>query len=96
MNTNVTLEFGIQESGSLKRLLLLIVVVFSCEKNKIDFQLNEKTYNMWREFIKPTSQELAWAKIPWRSTFYDGLIDSDHENKPLLLWVMNGHPLGCT
>jgi hypothetical protein len=80
----------------LKRLLLLIVVVFSCEKNKIDFQINENTYNMWREFIKPTSQELAWAKIPWRSTFYDGLIDSDHEKKPLLLWVMNGHPLGCT
>ena len=51
---------------------------------------------MWREFIKPTSQELAWTKIPWRSTFYDGLIDSDHEQKPLLLWVMNGHPLGCT
>ena len=80
----------------MKRLLLLIVVVFSCQKNKIDFQLNENTYNMWREFIKPTSQELAWAKIPWRSTFYDGLIDSDHEKKPLLLWVMNGHPLGCT
>ena len=80
----------------MKRLLLLIVVVFSCEKNKIDFQLNENTYNMWREFIKPTSQELSWAKIPWRSTFYDGLIDADHEQRPLLLWVMNGHPLGCT
>ena len=51
---------------------------------------------MWREFIKPTSSELSWAKIPWRSTFYDGLIDSDHQKKPLLLWVMNGHPLGCT
>jgi len=51
---------------------------------------------MWQEFIKPTKKELAWAQIPWRSTFYDGLIDSDHEQKPLLLWVMNGHPLGCT
>ena len=46
--------------------------------------------------IKPTKEELAWAQIPWRSTFYDGLIDSDREQKPLLLWVMNGHPLGCT
>ena len=51
---------------------------------------------MWKDFIKPTEKELAWAHIPWRSTFYDGLIDADNSQKPLLLWVMNGHPLGCT
>ena len=54
------------------------------------------TYDMWQEYIKPTNDELAWAEIPWRSTFYDGLVESDREQKPLLLWVMNGHPLGCT
>ncbi|MED5553863.1 MAG: hypothetical protein VX530_02180 [Candidatus Neomarinimicrobiota bacterium] len=80
----------------MKRLLLLIVIFFSCVKNKQEFQLNDGTYNMWQDFIKPTSDELAWAQIPWRSTFYDVLIDSDHQQKPLLLWVMNGHPLGCT
>tara|TARA_B100000941_G_scaffold151559_1_gene107404 strand:- start:1466 stop:1621 length:156 start_codon:yes stop_codon:yes gene_type:complete len=51
---------------------------------------------MWKDFIKPTKKELAWAQIPWRTTFYDGIIDADKFNKPLLLWVMNGHPLGCT
>ena len=80
----------------MKRLLLLIVILFSCAKNKQEYQLNDSTYNMWKEFIKPTKEELAWAQIPWRSTFYDGLIDSDRQQKPLLLWVMNGHPLGCT
>ena len=76
--------------------LLLIVFILSCEDRIQQFQLNDRTYNMWQEFIKPTKKELAWAQIPWRSTFYDGLIDSEHEQKPLLLWVMNGHPLGCT
>ena len=79
----------------MKRLLL-IVFLFGCEDYSQEFQLNDRTYNMWQEFIKPTKEELAWAQIPWRSTFYDGLIDSDREQKPLLLWVMNGHPLGCT
>jgi len=51
---------------------------------------------MWRDFIKPTKEEMAWSEIPWKTTFYDGLIESDKEQKPLLLWVMNGHPLGCT
>ena len=80
----------------MKRLLLLIAILFSCAKNKQEYLLNDMTYNMWKEFIKPTKEELAWAQIPWRSTFYDGLIDSDRQQKPLLLWVMNGHPLGCT
>ncbi|SVC86250.1 uncharacterized protein METZ01_LOCUS339104 [marine metagenome] len=80
----------------MKRLLLLIVILFCCTKHKQEFQLTDRTYNMWQEFIKPTSEELAWAQIPWRSNFYDGLVDSDHQQKPLLLWVMNGHPLGCT
>ena len=51
---------------------------------------------MWHDFIKPTREEIAWAQIPWLTTFYDGLVESDRTQKPLLLWVMNGHPLGCT
>jgi len=70
--------------------------LFACSKKQTPFHLNENTYQMWQDFIKPTKKELAWAKIPWRSTFYDGLIDSDRDQKPLLLWAMNGHPLGCT
>ena len=79
----------------MKRLLLLISL-YGCIQNQQPFNLNEITYDMWKEFIKPTKDELAWAEIPWRSTFYDGLVESNREQKPLLLWVMNGHPLGCT
>ena len=79
----------------MKKLLLLISL-YGCIQNQQPFNLNEITYDMWKEFIKPTKDELAWAEIPWRSTFYDGLVESDREQKPLLLWVMNGHPLGCT
>ena len=79
----------------MKKLLLLIFL-YACTQNQQPFDLNEMTYYMWQEFIKPTKDELAWAEIPWRSTFYDGLVESDRAQKPLLLWVMNGHPLGCT
>tara|TARA_S200000501_G_scaffold339530_1_gene347237 strand:- start:2384 stop:2623 length:240 start_codon:yes stop_codon:yes gene_type:complete len=79
----------------LKKLLLLIAI-YGCTQNQQPFDLNKNTYGMWQEFIRPTKDELAWAEIPWRRTFYDGLVESDREQKPLLLWVMNGHPLGCT
>ena len=74
----------------------MLIILYGCKQNHQPFDLNEMTYDMWQEFIKPTKDELAWAEIPWRSTFYDGLVESDREQKPLLLWVMNGHPLGCT
>ena len=80
----------------MKKILFIIVFILSCSKNEDKFFLNTDNYNMWKDFIKPTEKELAWTQIPWRSTFYDGLIDADNSQKPLLLWVMNGHPLGCT
>ena len=79
----------------MKKLLLLIAI-YGCTQNQQPFDLNKNTYGMWQEFIRPTKDELAWAEIPWIRTFYDGLVESDREQKPLLLWVMNGHPLGCT
>jgi len=51
---------------------------------------------MWRDYIQPTEQELAWSSIPWRSSFQEGLIEAAAKQKPMLLWAMNGHPLGCT
>ena len=80
----------------MNKILFIIIIFLSCSGNKKEFSLTTINYNMWKDFIKPTEKELAWAQIPWRTTFYDGLIDADKFNKPLLLWVMNGHPLGCT
>tara|TARA_A100001015_G_C15026072_1_gene730563 strand:+ start:2921 stop:3163 length:243 start_codon:yes stop_codon:yes gene_type:complete len=80
----------------LGRFLLLALLIFGCKIEQKPFHLNKNTYPMWQDFIQPTRKELAWAQIPWLSTFYDGLIKSNKDQQPLLLWVMNGHPLGCT
>ena len=50
----------------------------------------------WRQSIRPTQRELAYQSIPWLATFEAGVRASATEGKPLLLWLMNGHPLGCT
>ena len=68
----------------------------SCNTNKEQFSLTSKSYEMWRNYITPTKNESLWKSIPWRSSFREGLIDADEDQKPLLLWAMNGHPLGCT
>jgi hypothetical protein len=50
----------------------------------------------WRAYLLPTGSEAAFEELPWRATFADGLRSADEAGMPLLLWVMNGHPLGCT
>ena len=67
--------------------------MLGCKVEREPFYLGKGTYKMWHDFIKPTRKEIAWAQIPWLTTFYDGLVESDRTQKPLLLWVMNGHPL---
>jgi len=61
-----------------------------------DIGLNDENYEVWRDHISPDSSELAWEQIPWLTTFKDGILAADAAAKPLLLWTMNGHPLGCT
>ncbi len=57
--------------------------------------LDDSTFAEWREYLTPTEPEMCWRTIPWRETFQQAVRDSQIEGKPILLWAMNGHPLGC-
>ncbi len=59
-------------------------------------RLTEDNFTAWQTYLRANDAELAWKTIPWHLTFGDGIRSADAEGKPLLLWVMNGHPLGCT
>ena len=58
--------------------------------------LDASTADAWGSYVRPDEADAAWRQIPWRTTFSDGLRDAAAETKPLLLWGMNGHPLGAT
>jgi hypothetical protein len=46
--------------------------------------------------IKPTSGEDKWTQIPWLTSLWEARKRAAAEGKPILLWEMDGHPLGCT
>jgi len=46
--------------------------------------------------IKPQSAEEAWSKIPWMTSLWEARQKAAAAGKPILLWEMDGHPLGCT
>jgi len=53
-------------------------------------------FDAWREHLRPGADELSWEAIPWKASLAEGVGVAAAVEKPLLLWVMNGHPLGCT
>jgi hypothetical protein len=46
--------------------------------------------------IKPRATEDAWARIPWMTSLWEARQKAAVQGKPILLWEMDGHPLGCT
>ena len=45
--------------------------------------------------IKPLPREQKWAEIPWKASLWEARELAAREGKPILLWEMDGHPLGC-
>ena len=37
-----------------------------------------------------------WQTIPWKTDLLEARAFAAKEGKPVFLWSMNGHPLGCT
>ena len=57
--------------------------------------LSEPEYRRLLEQLKPSEDEL-WRTIPWRINLLDAQRDSAGQQKPIFIWAMDGHPLGCT
>jgi hypothetical protein len=46
--------------------------------------------------VKPAAGEDRWTGIPWRTSLWQAREEAAKTGKPILLWEMDGHPLGCT
>ncbi|MAW75929.1 MAG: hypothetical protein CMJ95_00870 [Planctomycetes bacterium] len=42
------------------------------------------------------SSEVPWRTIPWKISLLDAQRASVSQKKPIFIWAMDGHPLGCT
>src|SRR4051812_17076520 len=49
-----------------------------------------------QKLIRPSAGEDRWAAIPWHTSLWEARKVAAKEGKPILLWEMDGHPLGCT
>ena len=56
-------------------------------------ELTDATYATWRDDLLPKPADLRYRQIPWRTSFWEAVVEAQEREKPVLLWTMNGHPL---
>lgn len=80
----------------MQRLAAILLVLSCALAGAEDAVLNHNTLDAWRQRIDPTDEERIAESLPWKANLLEGVKAAAAEDKPLFLWVMNGHPLGCT
>lgn len=55
-----------------------------------------ESFRRLHTLIKPKTTEENWVQIPWMTSLWAARERAAAEGKPILLWEMDGHPLGCT
>ncbi len=74
----------------MKWLLFSILIIQSAHA-----EWSEEDRRLVKEIL-PTAKESAWLTIPWRTNLWEARKEAAKSGKPIYLWEMDGHPLGCT
>jgi hypothetical protein len=83
--------------NSLKRLLLFGWVCLAvCPRARGVDPIKPEQFSRLQALIKPGPGEDRWSSIPWLTDLWQARKLAAEQGKPILLWEMDGHPLGCT
>lgn len=57
--------------------------------------LDDAEFRRLHSLIQPAAGEQDWEQIPWMASLWEARERAAAEGRPILLWEMDGHPLGC-
>lgn len=60
-----------------------------------DAGITEAEFEQLHAELRP-DLEAPWRSIPWRVSLLEAREEAAKQKKPLFIWAMDGHPLGCT
>ncbi len=58
-------------------------------------ELTDAEFRRLHALLQPAPDE-PWRTIPWKIGLLDAQREAVREKKPIFIWAMDGHPLGCT
>jgi hypothetical protein len=57
--------------------------------------LSEADYASVLRAVRPAEGEDQFDQVPWLTSLWEARKVAARDGKPILLWEMDGHPLGC-
>jgi hypothetical protein len=73
---------------------LILLACLSCAALQAE-GLDESRFREIQAELAPSADE-PWRTIPWKIGLLDAQREAARERKPMFIWAMDGHPLGCT
>lgn len=77
----------------MKRCLL--VILLAATPSVFAEELTKEKFQQLHTALQPGDDEL-WRTIPWQTSLLSAQAMAAEQKKPLFIWAMDGHPLGCT
>ncbi|MEM7010920.1 MAG: hypothetical protein AAF585_05490 [Verrucomicrobiota bacterium] len=60
----------------------------------VQAELNLAEFEKLHAELQPDATE-TWRQIPWKISVLEAQRSAAAEGKPIFIWAMDGHPLGC-
>lgn len=79
---------------SLRLALSQLVVVVLAAHATLAAELSDADFERLHKELQPGDE--PWLTIPWKISVLNAQQAAVKENKPIFIWAMDGHPLGCT
>lgn len=57
-------------------------------------ELSDAQFKRLHTELQPSDS--PWLTIPWKISVLNAQQSAAKEDKPIFIWAMDGHPLGCT
>ena len=58
--------------------------------------ISRSQFNQLTELCTPGKESSGWLDLDWEIDLWKARHRAAGEGKPIFLWEMDGHPLGCT
>ena len=73
----------------------LVFALAACLASSAFADLTLEECRRLHQELTPSAQT-AWRTIPWKIDLLEAQRAASREGKPIFIWAMDGHPLGCT
>ena len=83
-------------AGRVKKSLFIFAFIASSSLAEEAPKPSSPAFSALHALIQPSKEETGWLAIPWMTDLWAARQKAATEGKPIFLWEMDGHPLGCT